>query len=90
MKVRMLLLACVVIAVFAAAWKEPRQKEIKAEFLKLHPTATILEVDPGEGDADDVYYHFRYRLSGESKVRDAEVLFQRQKESRSWKAVTTS
>ena len=39
---------------------------IKNNFYKSHPNATIINIIPNEGDADNVYYEIKYTLDNKT------------------------
>jgi len=54
------------------------------DFLKDNPTAIIVNVGPGEGDNDTVYYHIKYRKSSKETIFESVWMYQRD-ENGTWK-----
>ena len=61
-----------------AACSGPRDADVRAEFLRAHPGASVESVGAGEGDGDHAYVHVRYRAAGDSALREAVWLYVRQ------------
>jgi hypothetical protein len=67
----------VLLAVIAAGCGAPTASEVKAAFLGENPQALIFSVGTGEGDADNLYYHIRYRLPPDTTLWQQVWLYQR-------------
>jgi hypothetical protein len=65
-----------------SACSVPDRKVVQADFLKAYPTATLTEFYVGEGDSDAAYYHFKYRLPGDTADREDVWLYM--KEESGW------
>jgi hypothetical protein len=50
----------------------PAESDVRLEFLLSNPDAQIVSLDVGEGDSEAVYYHIRYRTSGDTATREEE------------------
>ena len=48
----------------------PAASSIRSEFQRARPNAEIVSLGTGEGDADHVYYHIRYRLPSDPAVHE--------------------
>ena len=55
----------------------PRKEDVRATFLAENPGATVESAGPGEGDGNNVYFHIRYRLPGDSTLREQVWLYQK-------------
>jgi hypothetical protein len=60
------------------------RKQAETEFLRACPECTILSSGPGEGNADQVYYDFRFRKPNDDKPYHEIWLFMRQPDN-TWK-----
>lgn len=66
----------------------PNEKTVTTDFLRDHPTATVLAAVPGEGDSDNVYFQITYRLPDSAVDRKEVRLYQRDTNTARWKVVT--
>ena len=48
----------------------PREKDVRADFLRSNPGVRIEMAAPGEGDGAAVYYHIRYRVPGDTALHE--------------------
>ena len=71
MRIR-LLVPLLLVPLFAAGCFGPREKDVRADFLRANPGALIEMATPGEGDGAAVYYHIRYRVPGDTILREVE------------------
>jgi hypothetical protein len=56
------------LILLASACSGPSDDRVKGDFLKEHPTYTILSVHVGEGDGAAAYFHIKYKKHGEELV----------------------
>ena len=71
-------LVLLVLSLLIAGCFGPREKDVRADFLRSNPGARIEMATPGEGDGAAVYYHIRYRTTGDTTLR--EVVWQYMKQ----------
>ena len=62
----------------------PNNERVKKEFLTKHPTYIVLEIGPGEGDSDNVYFHIKYKKNKKGETFKIVWLYQRQSNGK-WK-----
>lgn len=60
----------------------PTDEQVTAAFLHDHPTFTVTSVQPGEGDANTVYMHVRFRRLG--SPTECEVVWGYQEAQPEW------
>ena len=63
----------------------PTERMVVIDFLRDHPSATVVSAGAGEGDSDNVYFHIHYRLSENSHMRTEVWLYQRELETGKWR-----
>lgn len=73
--------------VLVAAACGPGDHAVRAEFLRAHPGAEVLDLGVGEGDSDNVYYHIRYRAPNDSTVHEVCWLYS-QVNGRDWQRMS--
>ena len=67
----------IVVAAILVGCGVPSTNDVRRDFLAVYPNARVVDLGPGEGDSDDVYYHIRYRLPPDSTVLEQVWLYQR-------------
>jgi len=70
--------------VFLAACGVPSNADVRRDFLGLYPNAAVVDVGSGEGDADDAYFHIKYRIAPDTALLEQVWLYQRAAAGR-WK-----
>jgi hypothetical protein len=63
-------LAVVMGLAFASCSRAPTDAQVRAEFSQEHPSFHVESVGVGEGDGSAAYFHIRYRVPGDSAVRE--------------------
>ena len=63
-----LILAGVLLAGLMSCSHAPSDNEVRAEFLREHPTYTVEFVGVGEGDGSAAYFHIRYKKPSDDRV----------------------
>ena len=71
MRIFLLILLLIIVAC------GPSNQQLQNDFSKLHPGAKVISADPGEGDSDNVYIHFRYKENEGAEEKEEIWLYQR-------------
>ena len=50
--------------------RAPSDAQVRAEFLREHPSFLVEFVGVGEGDGSVAYFHIRYRVPGDASVHE--------------------
>ncbi len=82
MRIRLPLLAAVLISatvLIPGCTPYPRDEALK-QFKDQNPEVVVLDCFPGERDANNVYYHFRYTRGGEKDTIEQVWLFHRERD----------
>ena len=66
----------------------PDESTVRSDFKRTRPNAEVVSLAPGEGDADHVYYHIRYRLPSDSAVHEEEWRYRKGPDGR-WTRFST-
>ena len=53
------------------------KEKVRNDFLMENPNSEIINIGPGEGDFDSVYYHIEYKRSKNSKIENVIWLYQK-------------
>jgi hypothetical protein len=65
-------------ALLAFGCSRPREAEIRAAFTAANPDARVEDLTVGEGDDDHADYRIRFRVVGDTILREAHWLYVRQ------------
>ena len=55
---------------FTSCSHAPSDAEVRAEFMREHPSFQVESVDVGEGDGSAAYFHIRYRMPGDAAIQE--------------------
>jgi hypothetical protein len=85
----MRIIAVLFCASLLAGCGGPNEQSVSADFLKKNPTATVISALPGEGDAENVYFHIKFKTPSDSGVKTEVWLYQKDLNSKAWQVTKT-